>query len=256
MGLTTTVKEYALAAGASLVGVASADRFVGAPAGHGPRDFVRGAESVVSIGIKLPDAVVDRFDYLADAVEYPPEVRARLLETHIYTKQGYALPNLMLDEIAFRVTQLLESRGYRTIPFPASYASYTMPDVSSADALFFGLFSHRHAAVRAGLGEFGLNNLVITPQFGPRVRFASIVTAAPLDADPLVSQPVCLRDECQKCVRACASHAICPRPDRPDGLFFDPPSRTYVRGCNNRPSGTPLGTCLAVCPVGELRTAQ
>jgi len=252
--LTTTVREFALREGASLVGIAPVDRFVGAPAGHGPRDFIPTAESVVSLGLKLPDAVVERDRYLAEAVEYPPEVRARILETHIYTKQGYALPNLMLDEIAYRMALLLEAQGYRTLPLPATFASYTMPDVDVDEARCFGVFSHRHAAVRAGLGEFGLNNLVITRQYGPRVRYTSVITAAPLVPDPLITEPICRRETCQECIKACPSRAIGPRPDRPDGIFLNPPSQTYARGCNHRPAGWPLGTCLKVCPVGEVRT--
>jgi epoxyqueuosine reductase len=253
--LKAALKQVALREGASLLGVASVDRFEGAPAGHGPRDFIPRAEAVISLGIKLPDAVVDRLDYLRDDTQYTPEIQQKVRETHIYTKQGYALPNLLLDEVAYRLTLLLEARGYRTLPIPATTASYTMPDLSAADLGFFGLFSHRHAAVRAGLGEFGYNNIVLTPQFGPRVRFSSIITAAPLEPDPLVAEKICQRDDCRKCLDQCPSKAITLRPDRTDGIFYDPPSRTYVRGCNDRPDHWPLGTCLRVCPVGESRTA-
>lgn len=253
--LKAALKEIALREGASLLGIASIDRFEGAPAGHGPRDFIPRAEAVISLGIKLPDAVVDRERYLAEDTQYPPEMQQNVRETHIYTKQGYALPNLLLDEIAYRLTLLLEARGYRTLPLPATTASYTMPDLTAADLDFFGPFSHRHAAVRAGLGEFGYNNIVLTPRFGPRVRFASIITAAPLEPDPLVTAEICQRDECRKCLDDCPSKAITLRPDRSMGIFYDPPSRTYARGCNNRPAHWPLGTCLRVCPVGETRTA-
>ncbi len=253
--LTAALEEIALREGASMFGVASIDRFEGAPAGHGPRDFIPRAEAVISLGIKIPDAVVDRLDYLANDTQYTPEIQHKVRETHIYTKQGYALPNLLLDEVGYRLTLLLEARGYRTLPIPATTASYTMPDLSAADLGFFGLFSHRHAAVRAGLGEFGYNNIVLTPQFGPRVRFSSIITAAPLEPDPLVAEKICQRDDCQKCIDNCPSKAITLRPERSEGIFYDPPSRTYVRGCNDRPDHWPLGTCLRVCPAGEMRTA-
>ena len=38
-------------------------------------------------------------------------------------------------------------------------------------------------AVQAGLGEYARNQLVITPEFGPRLRFSKIFTDMPLDAD-------------------------------------------------------------------------
>ncbi len=255
MSLTSDLKQIATMQGISLVGVAPVERFAGAPAGHGPRDFVHKAESVVVLGLKLPEAIVDRHGYLADAVEYAPAVRKKILDVHIYQKQGYALPNLMLDEVAYRLSLWLEGQGHRALPFPATPASYTMPDITTEELGYFGVFSHRHAAVRAGLGEFGYNNIVVTKDFGPRVRFTSIVTTASLDASPLVSEPICLRDDCLRCLEACPSKAITLLPEIPDGIFLDPPSRTYVRGCVDRPAGSSQGTCLAVCPLGDARPA-
>jgi epoxyqueuosine reductase len=54
-----------------------------------------------------------------------------------------------------------------------------------------GIFSMRHAAVRAGLGEFGLNNVVVTPRYGPRVRFNALVTEAELEPTPLPAEQIC-----------------------------------------------------------------
>jgi epoxyqueuosine reductase len=250
MDLTTRLKDLALREGASLVGVAPVERFAGAPRGHGPRDFIPTARSVVSIALKLPDGIVDREGYLAEA-EYPPEVRHRVLETHIYNKQGYALPNLLLDQVAYRLALLLESEGYRTLPVPATMASYTMPDMSPKEVGYFGIFSHRHAAVRAGLGEFGYNNIVLTPRFGPRIRFTSLITTAPLQADPLLTEPVCLREGCRKCLDACPVRALSLRPERSSGIFLDPPARTAAEVCSGRPPETSQGTCLRVCPVGS-----
>jgi epoxyqueuosine reductase QueG len=39
-------------------------------------------------------------------------------------------------------------------------------------------------AVQAGLGEYARNQLVITPEFGPRLRFSKIFTDMPLDDGP------------------------------------------------------------------------
>ena len=250
MDLTTRLKELALREGASLVGVAPTERFAGAPRGHGPLDFIPSARAVISIAIKLPDGIVDREGYLAEA-EYPPDVRHRVLETHFYNKQGYALPNLLLDMVAYRLTLLLESEGHRTLPIPATMASYTMPDMSPKEVGYFGVFSHRHAAVRAGLGEFGYNNIVLTPRYGPRVRFASLITTAPLLPDPLLTEPVCLREDCRKCLDVCPVGALALRPERADGIFLDPPARTAVEVCSGRPAETSQGNCLRVCPVGR-----
>ena len=58
----------------------------------------------------------------------------------------------------------------------------------------------------AGLGNFGINNMLLTPEFGPRVRFASILTSAEIEPDPVLEKPLCIR--CQRCVEACPVHAL------------------------------------------------
>jgi len=64
-------------------------------------------------------------------------------------------------------------------------------------------------AVKAGLGEYARNQMVITPEFGPRVRFSKIFTNAPLEIDqpkrPGV-QKFC--DICTKCADACPVKAL------------------------------------------------
>lgn len=64
-------------------------------------------------------------------------------------------------------------------------------------------------AVKAGLGEYGRNQMVITPEFGPRVRFSKIFTSLPLVAEtpkPLGIRQYC--DICTKCADACPPKAL------------------------------------------------
>ncbi len=66
--------------------------------------------------------------------------------------------------------------------------------------------SLRHAAVAAGLGNFGRHNLVISPQFGTRIIFTAILTDMLLTSDPPVTEVLC--DECGICVDACPARAL------------------------------------------------
>ncbi len=64
-------------------------------------------------------------------------------------------------------------------------------------------------AVKAGLGEYARNQLVITPEFGPRLRFSKIFTNLPLNRDtpkPLGVRAFC--DICTKCADACPPKAL------------------------------------------------
>jgi hypothetical protein len=67
----------------------------------------------------------------------------------------------------------------------------------------YAFFSDRHPAVATGLGAFGLNNLLLTPEYGPRVRLESMITTAELVPDPLCERPACLgADACGLCLEA------------------------------------------------------
>ncbi|MEX0349822.1 MAG: reductive dehalogenase domain-containing protein [Paracoccaceae bacterium] len=64
-------------------------------------------------------------------------------------------------------------------------------------------------AIKAGLGEYARNQMVITPEFGPRLRFSKIFTDLPLDHD--VPRPLGVRafcDICTKCADACPVKAL------------------------------------------------
>ncbi len=64
-------------------------------------------------------------------------------------------------------------------------------------------------AVKAGLGEYARNQMVITPEFGPRLRFSKLFTNLPLTHD--VPKPKGVRafcDICTKCADACPVKAL------------------------------------------------
>ena len=110
-------------------------------------------------------------------------------------------------------------------------------------------FSHRHAALLAGLGTFGVNNTLLTPEYGPRVRFGSVITAADLPPDPLLAENLCTR--CMLCVRACPAGALDER-DYPEGLT-DKAACAANSAELARHHISPCGICIKVCPVGEDR---
>ena len=64
-------------------------------------------------------------------------------------------------------------------------------------------------AIKAGLGEYARNQMVITPEFGPRLRFSKIFTDLPLTHDaprPRGVRAFC--DICTKCADACPVKAL------------------------------------------------
>lgn len=64
-------------------------------------------------------------------------------------------------------------------------------------------------AVKAGLGEYGRNQMVLTPEFGPRVRFSKIFTDLPLAVDrPRALGLKAYCEGCDICARACPVKAL------------------------------------------------
>jgi epoxyqueuosine reductase QueG len=250
--LTEEVKDLARREGAYLIGVADVDRFEGAPRGHHPAEIVRGARTVISFGIPLVEQVADWEEMFRDSEILNPEIRKTMLQDYLYSTVNYNFINDRLDQIALRLTLYLQSHGFRSTTFPATFGPAYQKFHEMMPG-WMGLFSQRHAAVRAGLGEFGLNNVVVTPEYGPRVRFNSVITQAPLTPSPLLQEKACRGSGCALCVESCGGQAITLLPSFDDHeVWLNPVSRTNKPLCREkRKVEFCYGRCLQVCPVGR-----
>jgi epoxyqueuosine reductase len=191
MSLTESVKKYALEElDMDYVGIAGVDRFAEAPQGRKPTDILPGARSVIVMGVRLPQGAVQ-------AVFRSYEDGLRHVQC-IYGAHGYSLtPNYHLIFASYRMSRFLEKKDILTTPLPSGPGAGGAP------------FSHRHAAVAAGLGELGWSGLFMTPEVGPRVRLVSVLTKAELEPNPLYQGPkVCQKEKCLICVKMCPVHAI------------------------------------------------
>jgi epoxyqueuosine reductase len=163
----------------------------------------------------------------------------------IHYHELYRTVNTLLDIHGYRLAEWLTRKGFSSIWIPRD--GYGSIGILKENPTVF--FSHRHAALLAGLGTFGINNTLLTPEFGPRVRFVSVFTIAEIPSDPVMTEPVCTR--CMKCVKACPVRAL-PGKDYPLGL-------TDKKTCAMRSEAlskryiSPCGICIKVCPVGEDR---
>ena len=80
--LTSEVATWLRDNGASLVGIASVDRFGDMPQGHQPRDFLPGARSVITFGVALLRQALYWEEHLADSELVPPDNR----QSHLLSK--------------------------------------------------------------------------------------------------------------------------------------------------------------------------
>jgi len=159
----------------------------------------------------------------------------------IWYHELYRTVNTLLDSSTYRMT----AQGIPSIAVPRDgYGS-----IGGLKERPVAFFSHRHAAYLAGLGTFGINNMLLTPQFGPRVRFASIFTTAEIQPNPVMEEDLCIH--CMRCAKVCPVNAI-PGPYYPEGI-------TDKLACATRSEAllkryiSPCGLCIKICPVGEDR---
>jgi epoxyqueuosine reductase QueG len=246
------VKEIALNEGACKVGIASVERFEGAPKGHAPTDFIPDAKSVVSFGVRLLDTAVEWDKLFRNSEIVPEELRVMLAQGHIY-ETAYSIVNTRLDQIGLSIALFLEGKGYRSMCLPATFNGYCAALMGKIPN-FHAPFCHRHAAVRAGLGEFGLNDLVLTPEYGPRIRFNSVITSVKLGPDPIIKEKLCI-EKCSLCVKNCGVKALKVKENLNwNEIWLDPPSIVDKHACDSRMvEAQCVGRCIRVCPVGGKR---
>ncbi|MDN5348468.1 MAG: epoxyqueuosine reductase [Clostridia bacterium] len=249
--LAEELETLAKKEGARLFGVAPVERFKGAPQGHHPLDFLPEAQNVIVIGIPIPKRIINYHTLLKDSQIITGDFRQEYLQRYFYQVTGYDTINQRLEQIALLLTLFLEDRGIPTIYFPPTYGPYK--DIQDRVPGQVGIFSMRHAATRAGLGEFGFNNVVVTPKYGPRVRFTALITAAELEPTPLLKEKLCKGRSCMACVKQCGTGAlkISENLTVEEMMWYDPVSRTDIKTCRtNRLQAFCYGKCLRVCPVG------
>jgi epoxyqueuosine reductase len=196
-------------------------------------EFLAAYPRALSVGIALSDGIVDQL---------PRHKEVAVARTY---DRLYDTVNWSLDRIALRLSVTLNERGFQTFLIPAS------DRVNSENLL--GLFSHKLAARLAGLGWIGPSCLLVTPEVGPRVRWVTVLTNAPLETGGSLSDRC---GDCQRCVEACPAQAFTGRPfdpDEPREARFD------VRRCQeyrihlrDEISGVrTCGMCVYVCPYGR-----
>ncbi|HOF04711.1 MAG TPA: epoxyqueuosine reductase [Syntrophales bacterium] len=158
----------------------------------------------------------------------------------------YKTVNIKLDALAYDVTRHLNRMGHAATFF-------SRDGYGSLQALRRwpgAAFGHVLAARYAGLGTIGRSHCLLTPEFGPRVRFVSVFTAAVLSPDPLWEKELCIK--CEACVKCCPKEALRSRDDRIPG-DYDKEACLDMAEEVTRQRRYPCGICTKVCPIGADR---
>ncbi len=155
----------------------------------------------------------------------------------------------LLMKLQKRAVRYLKSRGHRTLAIP--------PDSDHRKGTFisrlYSLFNHKMAATSAGLGWIGKNGLLISPDYGPRLSLATVLTDAPLVPDAPMEHSLC--GDCSLCRRYCPSQAITGAEWSRSTPFVEllrlDMCRTH-KETKRRIAGKPnCGLCINICPYGR-----
>ncbi len=192
MSFEKELKEYAESIGIRLIGVGAPERMKNAPYGLDPEALLPGAKAVVAFGIPALRGAMAGFFSAENSGNEPARA--------IYGRYARNSTNTVtLMYATWAISQWIERQG-KFISVPTMTGPWSISRT----------LSHRFAAVAAGLGEMGYQNAVITPDYGPRVRWGALVTTMPLAPDPMYSgEKLCDPEKCgYACVSRCRVGAI------------------------------------------------
>jgi epoxyqueuosine reductase QueG len=184
--LRQEIISFAREQGADITGFARVEKWAETaevPQEFWPQELWPLAKTVIALGMAMPLPIVETT---------PSAIHMELYNTC----------NRELNSLAYRLTLWLNRQGQPSIFFPRDcYGSIKILLEKP-----FAAFGHVPAAKYAGLGTLGLSHLLLTPAFGPRVRFVSVFTAAVLENSPPQVKELCIK--CQACIKCCPPNAL------------------------------------------------
>ena len=146
--------------------------------------------------------------------------------------------NGYLNWEGYKIVKSLHAQGFKGLLLPADGGPYD-------SRLLEGPLSYKHAAETAGLGIIGWHGLLITPEYGPRVRLACILT----DTFFASSTPLNIASPCFKCdgncIKTCPVEAI-GKPQAEETYRLD-----KYACCSYYTASGMCAECLKVCPAGK-----
>lgn len=229
VAMANEIKRVAKFFGADLAGITDLDaRWLYASSvdvrdmSEAPLGLPEGLESVIVLGHEMDEELVATY----------PSALAGAATGREYSHEA---------AIVMQVAAYIRNLGYEAVP--------SMNDTGLVIPF----------ALKAGLGEYARNQLVITPEFGPRLRFSKIFTNLPLAHDmprPLGVRAFC--DICTKCADACPVKALPYGPPETGGA-----NRSAIKGVRKWTSDaekcfsfwaaqtSDCAICMRVCPFNR-----
>ena len=158
----------------------------------------------------------------------------------------YDTTNVLLDQIAYRLSVYLNDKGFGSIFLPRDGYG----DINTLVEKPCAAFSQVFAAKYAGLGTIGYNHTLLNEKYGPRVRYVSVFTQLELEGNPIIEKDLCCK--CRLCQKICPSQAFTTRKNNIIAAMDKKACAQYHAKLREE-NRYPCGICIKVCPIGQDR---
>ncbi len=199
------IKAAAKRMGADIVGIGSIDRWSTAPIQMDPKQIMPKAKSIIALGFRVLRGSlrgIEEGTYFSN-----------------YSAMGYGgITYLYMPMTIMNMAKMIEDAGYEAVPMGHQsdwraidnlgyFRDEWSRPVAEGKAAPDVMINLRIAGFLCGLGEIGYSKMLLTPEFGPRLRVGIIITELELEPDPIM-EPGTLCNRCMACVRECPGGCI------------------------------------------------
>ena len=208
---TEQIVQRAKELGAAVCGVGTLDIFEGEDIRRDPKMILPKAKCIIGFGFPVPKGLYHAMENGA--------------QRYTYTTVGVKYIDEEFFEIfLFKIGSMIEDEGYdaclqRSVPnLRVGGDKTTNPEVMDTYELKFAspvaegkpapdvIIDFGKAARACGLGMMGKSGKIINRKYGPLMRYAFIITDAPLEAGAPYTEDLC--EGCDACAKACPGHAV------------------------------------------------
>lgn len=196
--LENRLRSLAGSYGANLVGITTAERLSSQPPSADPRYLLPSANAVISFAVSL------------DREHSQDFISKRNWRSHCENRKKVAQA---LYTIGDMLVEKLCQEGHEAINVDLN--NNYRPEERAADVTemteFYPEFSHRYAAMAAGIGRLGWSGNLVTKEYGALVELGSVITSADLIADSPIPDQEHPCDKCRVCSQVCPVEMIQPK---------------------------------------------
>ncbi len=208
---TEQIVQKAKELGAVVCGVGKLDIFEGEDIRRDPKMILPKAKCIIGFGFPVPKGLYRTMEgggqfytYTTVGVKYIDE---EFFEIFLF-KIGNMIEDAGYDACLQRSVPNLRVKGDKTTnpevidTYELKYASPVAEGKPAPDVIIdFG-----KAARACGIGMMGKSGKVINRTYGPLMRYAFIITDAPLETVEPYTEDLC--EGCDACAKACPGHAV------------------------------------------------